>query len=160
MYMFIINLYNHVYMHEQVFVDIYMYMYIHVCKDVTNDVITVGVTKRYRRHGVGRHLMTSLLDHVTSNLSNCWAVYLHVVSTNTSAIGQSLRLTHCTCTCVLQQHVFHTEGGGGEWGGIPKPPPHPSFDTAYWKWNILISYWCKQHPQRCLHKLLTPPPQQ
>ena len=46
-----------------------------------------GVTKRYRRHGVGRYLMTSLLDHVTSTLSNCWAVYLHVMYSNTSAIG-------------------------------------------------------------------------
>lgn len=54
-----------------------------------NNVETVGVTERYRRCGVGRYLMTSVLSHVTSNLSECWAVYLHVVSSNSSAIGQS-----------------------------------------------------------------------
>ncbi|CAI8021770.1 N-alpha-acetyltransferase 60 [Geodia barretti] len=53
-------------------------------------VISLGITERYRRCGIGHYLMTSLLDHVTSTLSNCWAVYLHVVSSNTPAIGLSL----------------------------------------------------------------------
>ena len=60
---------------------------------------TVGVTKRYRRRGVGHHLMTSLLEHVTTTLSSCWAVYLHVVYTNTPAIGKLLFV------CVIIHYV-------------------------------------------------------
>ncbi|CAI8021772.1 N-alpha-acetyltransferase 60 [Geodia barretti] len=63
-------------------------------------VISLGITERYRRCGIGHYLMTSLLDHVTSTLSNCWAVYLHVVSSNTPAIEFYRRFGFSSLTCI------------------------------------------------------------
>lgn len=46
-----------------------------------------GVRSQYRRQGVGRCLMSQLFGHVAT-LPTCQLVYLHVLSTNTQALGQ------------------------------------------------------------------------
>ncbi|GJP44235.1 hypothetical protein CLOM_g3616 [Closterium sp. NIES-68] len=48
-------------------------------------ILTLGVAKPYRKAGVASHLVHLLLSHASS-LTHCAAVYLHVVSYNTSAI--------------------------------------------------------------------------
>jgi ribosomal protein S18 acetylase RimI-like enzyme len=63
-------------------------------------VISLGVAERYRRRGVGHYLMSSLLDHVISNLSTCWVVYLHVMSSNTPAIEFYRRFHFTTLMCI------------------------------------------------------------
>ena len=97
------NVLVYMYMYMTIFKNMYMYMtilciyttasvhnhdHVPVC-NVCNGSLSspLGVTERYRRRGVGNHLMTSLLDHVTSSLPDCWAVYLHVLASNTTAIG-------------------------------------------------------------------------
>ena len=63
----------------------YYYYSIHV-----HDIVYMhtGVRSQYRRQGIGRHLMNQLFSHV-AGLSSCLLVYLHVLATNSQALGQS-----------------------------------------------------------------------
>lgn len=50
-------------------------------------ILSLGVVKEYRRHGIASLLLDSLLSYLTSGeQSDCKAVYLHVLTTNTTAI--------------------------------------------------------------------------
>ena len=49
----------------------------------------VGVRSQFRRQGLGRQLMSQLFSHI-AGLPTCQLVYLHVLSTNSQALGQSL----------------------------------------------------------------------
>lgn len=59
-----------------------MYHYI-----VISTHVCVGVRSQYRRQGIGRHLMGHLFRHV-AGLPTCQLVYLHVLATNTQALGE------------------------------------------------------------------------
>lgn len=50
-------------------------------------ILSIGVVKEYRRHGIGSLLLDSLLCHITTpERQNCKAVYLHVLTTNFAAM--------------------------------------------------------------------------
>lgn len=50
-------------------------------------ILSIGVVKQYRRHGIGTLLLDSLLSHLTTpEKQNCKAVYLHVLTTNSAAM--------------------------------------------------------------------------
>ncbi|XP_022084917.1 N-alpha-acetyltransferase 60-like [Acanthaster planci] len=50
-------------------------------------ILSLGVVKEYRRRGIATALLDRLLSYLTtSERSNCKAVYLHVLATNTTAI--------------------------------------------------------------------------
>ncbi|XP_077173224.1 N-alpha-acetyltransferase 60 isoform X2 [Paroedura picta] len=50
-------------------------------------ILSLGVVKEFRKHGIGSLLLESLKDHIsTTAQDHCKAVYLHVLTTNTTAI--------------------------------------------------------------------------
>lgn len=51
-------------------------------------ILTLGVVEEYRRNGIATLLLNSLVDHLTKNPdgNSCKAVYLHVLTSNTTAI--------------------------------------------------------------------------
>lgn len=51
-------------------------------------ILSLGVTKAYRRNGIASLLLDNLVSHLTSAESqNCKAIFLHVLSSNSSAIA-------------------------------------------------------------------------
>ncbi|XP_026821652.1 N-alpha-acetyltransferase 60 [Rhopalosiphum maidis] len=51
-------------------------------------ILSLGVTKAYRRNGIASLLLDNLVSHLTSAESqNCKAIFLHVLSSNSSAIS-------------------------------------------------------------------------
>ncbi|CAI5967530.1 unnamed protein product [Closterium sp. NIES-65] len=71
-------------------------------------ILTLGVSKRYRKAGVASHLVHLLLSHAAS-LPHCAAVYLHVVAYNAAAIRfyRSLRF----CFRRRLSRFYYLEGG-------------------------------------------------
>lgn len=58
-----------------------------VCTQVAY-ILSLGVVKDYRRHGIASLLLDNLLSYLScSDRSNCKAIYLHVLSSNKSAIN-------------------------------------------------------------------------
>lgn len=50
-------------------------------------ILSIGVVKEYRRHGIGSLLLDSLLSHLTTpERYLCKAVYLHVLTSNMAAM--------------------------------------------------------------------------
>ncbi|GIY89308.1 n-alpha-acetyltransferase 60 [Caerostris darwini] len=51
-------------------------------------ILTLGVVEDFRRNGIATLLLNSLVDHLTKNPdgNSCKAVYLHVLTSNTTAI--------------------------------------------------------------------------
>lgn len=51
-------------------------------------ILTLGVVRECRRNGIATLLLDSLISHLTTNPeeSNCKAIYLHVLTTNMTAI--------------------------------------------------------------------------
>lgn len=51
-------------------------------------ILTLGVVQEYRRNGIATLLLNSLVDHLTNNpeVNDCKAIYLHVLTSNTTAI--------------------------------------------------------------------------
>lgn len=51
-------------------------------------ILSLGVIKAYRRNGIASLLLDNLVSHLTSTESqNCKAIFLHVLSSNSSAIS-------------------------------------------------------------------------
>ncbi|NWR65744.1 NAA60 acetyltransferase, partial [Bucorvus abyssinicus] len=50
-------------------------------------ILSLGVVKEFRKHGIGSLLLESLKDHIsTTAQDHCKAIYLHVLTTNNTAI--------------------------------------------------------------------------
>ncbi|KAL4659079.1 N-alpha-acetyltransferase 60 [Arapaima gigas] len=50
-------------------------------------ILSLGVVKEFRKHGIGSLLLDSLKDHIsTTAQDHCKAIYLHVLTTNNTAI--------------------------------------------------------------------------
>ncbi|XP_028978921.1 N-alpha-acetyltransferase 60 [Esox lucius] len=50
-------------------------------------ILSLGVVKEFRKHGIGSLLLDSLKEHIsTTAQDHCKAIYLHVLTTNTTAI--------------------------------------------------------------------------
>ncbi|ROL27996.1 N-alpha-acetyltransferase 60 [Anabarilius grahami] len=50
-------------------------------------ILSLGVMKEFRKHGVGSLLLDSLKEHIsTTAQDHCKAIYLHVLTTNNTAI--------------------------------------------------------------------------
>ncbi|XP_055506957.1 N-alpha-acetyltransferase 60 isoform X1 [Leucoraja erinacea] len=50
-------------------------------------ILSLGVIKEFRKHGIGSLLLESLKDHIsTTAQDHCKAIYLHVLTTNSTAI--------------------------------------------------------------------------
>ncbi|XP_076305559.1 N-alpha-acetyltransferase 60 [Tachypleus tridentatus] len=51
-------------------------------------ILTLGVVQEFRRNGIATLLLDSVISHLTnsSETSDCKAIYLHVLTTNTTAI--------------------------------------------------------------------------
>ncbi|XP_033934248.1 N-alpha-acetyltransferase 60 [Pseudochaenichthys georgianus] len=50
-------------------------------------ILSLGVVKDFRKHGIGSLLLDSLKEHIsTTAQDHCKAIYLHVLTTNTTAI--------------------------------------------------------------------------
>ncbi|CAL8305271.1 unnamed protein product [Merluccius merluccius] len=50
-------------------------------------ILSLGVVKEFRKHGIGSLLLDSLKEHIsTTAQDHCKAVYLHVLTTNNNAI--------------------------------------------------------------------------
>ncbi|KAI5932430.1 N-alpha-acetyltransferase 60 [Manis javanica] len=50
-------------------------------------ILSLGVVKEFRKHGIGSLLLESLKDHIsTTAQDHCKAIYLHVLTTNSTAI--------------------------------------------------------------------------
>ncbi|XP_039543070.1 N-alpha-acetyltransferase 60 isoform X2 [Pimephales promelas] len=50
-------------------------------------ILSLGVVKEFRKHGVGSLLLDSLKEHIsTTAQDHCKAIYLHVLTTNNTAI--------------------------------------------------------------------------
>ncbi|KAI4877439.1 hypothetical protein NFI96_002002 [Prochilodus magdalenae] len=50
-------------------------------------ILSLGVVKEFRKHGIGSLLLDSLKDHIsTTAQDHCKAIYLHVLTTNLTAI--------------------------------------------------------------------------
>uniref|UniRef100_A0A8C0SVZ8 N-alpha-acetyltransferase 60 n=2 Tax=Canis lupus familiaris TaxID=9615 RepID=A0A8C0SVZ8_CANLF len=51
-------------------------------------ILSLGVVKEFRKHGIGSLLLESLKDHIsTTAQDHCKAIYLHVLTTNNTAIN-------------------------------------------------------------------------
>lgn len=50
-------------------------------------ILTIGVDDKFRRKGIGQLLIANLVRVAKASLEQIHAIYLHVLSTNTSAIG-------------------------------------------------------------------------
>lgn len=51
-------------------------------------ILSLGVVKEFRKHGIGSLLLESLKDHIsTTAQDHCKAIYLHVLTTNNTAIS-------------------------------------------------------------------------
>ncbi|NWY67615.1 NAA60 acetyltransferase, partial [Erithacus rubecula] len=51
-------------------------------------ILSLGVVKEFRKHGIGSLLLESLKDHISSTAQDhCKAIYLHVLTTNNTAIN-------------------------------------------------------------------------
>ncbi|KAL8175251.1 UNVERIFIED_CONTAM: N-alpha-acetyltransferase 60 [Gekko kuhli] len=51
-------------------------------------ILSLGVVKEFRKHGIGSLLLESLKDHIsTTAQDHCKAIYLHVLTTNHPAIS-------------------------------------------------------------------------
>ncbi|XP_015424630.1 PREDICTED: N-alpha-acetyltransferase 60-like [Myotis davidii] len=51
-------------------------------------ILSLGVAKEFRKHGIGSLLLESLKDHIsTTAQDHCKAIYLHVLTTNNTAIN-------------------------------------------------------------------------
>nr|XP_056722168.1 N-alpha-acetyltransferase 60 [Euleptes europaea] len=51
-------------------------------------ILSLGVVKEFRKHGIGSLLLESLKDHIsTTAQDHCKAIYLHVLTTNHTAIN-------------------------------------------------------------------------
>ncbi|KAI4559395.1 hypothetical protein MJG53_017921 [Ovis ammon polii x Ovis aries] len=51
-------------------------------------ILSLGVVKEFRKHGIGSLLLESLKDHIsTTAQDHCKAIYLHVLTTNSTAIS-------------------------------------------------------------------------
>ena len=88
-------------------------------------ILTLGVVSKYRRKGIATILIDKLIDNVQSNpmLEDCRAIYLHVLTTNTSAIRFYRRLNFVchkllsdyylinNCTCDGYLYVLYLNGG-------------------------------------------------
>ena len=74
--------------------------YVHMLGSLYCDIVYMhtGVRSQYRRQGIGRYLMSQLFSHV-AGLPSCLLVYLHVLATNTQALGQS------------QARIYYKQGG-------------------------------------------------
>ncbi|XP_029996242.1 N-alpha-acetyltransferase 60 [Sphaeramia orbicularis] len=50
-------------------------------------ILSLGVVKEFRKHGIGSLLLDSLKEHIsTTAQDHCKAIYLHVLTTNNTAI--------------------------------------------------------------------------
>ncbi|KAK2832874.1 hypothetical protein Q5P01_016763 [Channa striata] len=50
-------------------------------------ILSLGVVKQFRKHGIGSLLLDSLKEHIsTTAQDHCKAIYLHVLTTNNTAI--------------------------------------------------------------------------
>ncbi|XP_062334647.1 N-alpha-acetyltransferase 60 [Osmerus eperlanus] len=50
-------------------------------------ILSLGVVKEFRKHGIGSLLLDSLKEHIsTMAQDHCKAIYLHVLTTNNTAI--------------------------------------------------------------------------
>jgi ribosomal protein S18 acetylase RimI-like enzyme len=50
-------------------------------------ILSLGVSKAHRRNGIASLLLDNLITHLTTNeYSQCKAIFLHVLTTNTAAI--------------------------------------------------------------------------
>ncbi|XP_049624454.1 N-alpha-acetyltransferase 60 isoform X1 [Suncus etruscus] len=51
-------------------------------------ILSLGVVKEFRKHGIGSLLLESLKEHIsTTAQDHCKAIYLHVLTTNSAAIS-------------------------------------------------------------------------
>ncbi|KAM5198840.1 N-alpha-acetyltransferase 60 isoform 3-T5 [Hipposideros larvatus] len=51
-------------------------------------ILSLGVVKEFRKHGIGSLLLETLKDHIsTTAQDHCKAIYLHVLTTNNTAIN-------------------------------------------------------------------------
>ena len=75
----------------------HFYLYIHV-----------GVRSQYRRQGIGRHLMGQLFRHV-AGVPTCQLVYLHVLATNSQALGKLYTSDTLKCRVFLTQFTEHVQ---------------------------------------------------
>ncbi|XP_027997857.2 N-alpha-acetyltransferase 60-like isoform X1 [Eptesicus fuscus] len=91
-------------------------------------ILSLGVVTEFRTHGIGSLLLESLKDHVsTTAQDHCKAIYLHVLTTTTTAINfyknRDFKQHHClpyyySIRGVLKDgltYVLHINGGHPPW---------------------------------------------
>lgn len=87
-------------------------------------ILSLGVVKDYRRHGIASLLLDNLLSYLTSGEhKDCKAVYLHVLTTNINAIRfyerRNFHVHSCLpfyysikgCPCDGYSYVLYINGG-------------------------------------------------
>ncbi|KAL0992557.1 hypothetical protein UPYG_G00094910 [Umbra pygmaea] len=104
-------------------------------------ILSLGVVKEFRKHGIGSLLLDSLKEHIsTTAQDHCKAIYLHVLTTNTTAItfyhNRDFRQHHYlpyyySIRGVLKDgftYVLYINGGHPPWT-LLYPAPEPMFHS-------------------------------
>lgn len=99
-------------------------------------ILSLGVVKEFRKHGIGSLLLESLKDHIsTTAQDHCKAIYLHVLTTNNTAINfyenRDFRQHHYlpyyySIRGVLKDgftYVLYINGGHPPWTILLHPAP-------------------------------------
>ncbi|XP_037363618.2 N-alpha-acetyltransferase 60 isoform X1 [Talpa occidentalis] len=127
-------------------------------------ILSLGVVKEFRKHGIGSLLLESLKDHISSTAQDhCKAIYLHVLTTNSSAISfyenRDFRQHHYlpyyySIRGVLKDgftYVLYINGGHPPWTllypsllgaevGLQSPSAAPGSGGHPWSWGHFLSF--------------------